>query len=139
MSSEEVAPKVELKQIPKIKCAYNPETISFETDKEFNEYYNNHKEEMDKLTTYQLNKTYKIKDLHIAKRVVDGVKQIALTREYYKPVQTIYKQMCENSETQYAKKMYAMEENIKQIQQVINNLTEVVNNLVAAYNERFSQ
>jgi hypothetical protein len=139
MTTTTEAPKVELKQIPKIKTPFNPETISFETDKEFNEYYNNHKEEMDKLTTYQLNKTYKIKDLHIAKRIVDGAKQIVLTREYYKPVQTIYKQMCENSETQYAKKMYAMEENIKQIQQVINNLTEVVNNLVAAYNERFSQ
>ena len=39
----------------------------FETPEEFNLYYHQHKEELDKQTTHILNKKYKIKGYHITK------------------------------------------------------------------------
>jgi hypothetical protein len=35
--------------------------------------------------------------------------------------------MCENSEKEYAKKLYNLEENMKQMQQVINQLVNTIN------------
>jgi hypothetical protein len=120
-SAEQTA---QISEIKPIKTPYNPIVKTFDTADEFNAYYKEHKDEMNKMTTYQLNKTYKIKDLHIAK---NKAKEIVLTREYYKSVNTIYKQMCENSEKEYAKKLYNLEENMKQMQQVINQLVNTIN------------
>jgi hypothetical protein len=119
-----VAEAKTLKPIPKIKTPYNPEPKLFETDNEFNEYYHSNKDEMDKMTTYQLNKAFKIKDYHIAKRLINDKKEIVLTREYYKPVQTLYKEMCENSDMEHAKKIVNLEDRVKALENLVNILIE---------------
>ncbi len=43
------------------------QTMNFETKDEFMKYYNEHKEEMDKLKTVDLNKRYKIKDSKVSR------------------------------------------------------------------------
>ena len=53
--------------------------MNFETKDEFMKYYNEHKEEIDKLKTNDLNKKYKIKDNKISKtKNVISVKPITV-------------------------------------------------------------
>ena len=57
------------RQLPQIKVIerFSPDIISFDTKDEFIEYLNDHKEELDKMTTQKLNKMFQITDYRITK------------------------------------------------------------------------
>ena len=57
------------RELPQIKIIekYSPDIINFETKEDFIEYLDQHREELNKLSTCKLNKLCKIKGYHITK------------------------------------------------------------------------
>ena len=51
---------------------------NFDTLDEFQNYYNLHKDEIDKLSTIKLNRMFKIKDYKITRRTIDNAEQKTL-------------------------------------------------------------
>ena len=51
---------------------------NFDTLEEFQNYYNLHKNEIDKLSTIKLNRMFKIKDYKITRRTIDNAEQKTL-------------------------------------------------------------
>ena len=51
---------------------------NFDTLEEFQNYYNLHKDEVDKLSTIKLNRMFKIKDYKITRRTIDNAEQKTL-------------------------------------------------------------
>ena len=51
---------------------------NFDTLEEFQNYYNLHKDEVDKMSTIKLNRMFKIKDYKITRRTIDNAEQKTL-------------------------------------------------------------
>ena len=81
---------------------------------EFQNYYNLHKSEIDKLSTNKINRLFKIKDYKITRRTIDNAEEKTLC------FRQLYKNEMENHE---------QEENVNEIETTLTELNERIKQL----------
>jgi hypothetical protein len=116
----------------KIKAPFSPSLKEFENDSKFNEYYRTHQEELDNMTTYQLNKSFKVPGYHISRmkcKEDPTKKELILTKEYYKPIDKLYEDFANDKDNKMAKEIVALKNEVEQLKNIIQVL-------VNDYNER---
>lgn len=114
----------------KIKGPFKTDLKEFENDKLFNEYYRNHQDELDAMTTYQLNKSFHVPGYHIAKiksKEDPSKKEIMLTKEYYRPINKVYEEYISDTDNKMAKEILQLKNQIKEMQHVIEVLVNDYN------------
>jgi hypothetical protein len=101
---------------------YSPIVKKFSNPGEFKTYYICHKSEIDAMTTCQLNKTFEIPGYHLAKmKNAEGNKELIIRKEYYH---------CKNKVNE--------PDNLKYMQDQIDDIKRVVQQLVDKFNEKFA-
>jgi hypothetical protein len=114
----------------KIKAPFSTTLKEFENDSKFNEYYRQHQEELDKMTTYQLNKSFHIPGYHIAKiksKEDPSKKELILTKEYYKSIDKVYEDFANDKDNKMAKEIVSLKNEITQLKQIIQLLVDDYN------------
>jgi hypothetical protein len=114
----------------KIKGPFSTTLKEFENDLKFNEYYRQHQDELDNMTTYQLNKSFKVPGYHIAKtkcKEDPSKKELILTKEYYKPIDKVYEDFANDKDNKMAKEIVSLKNEITQLKQIVQLLVDDYN------------
>jgi hypothetical protein len=110
----------------KVDEPYSNDPLMFDGIDEFTSFYRENQEEMDKLTTYKLNKMYKVNGYRIkrsGKKKDDEQKELELTKEYYKG---ITKETNGNSDKLIDELRTEMDKMKNEIQQLTAGYNEII-------------
>lgn len=108
---------------------------NFDTLDEFQNYYNLHKDEIDKLSTIKLNRMFKIKDYKITRRTIDNAETKTLCfRQLLKSEQHDENKACaveQNADNELENTISELNDRIKQLEldniKIKKQLLEIIN------------
>ena len=109
---------------------------NFDTLEEFQNYYNLHKDEIDKLSTNKINRMFKIKDYKITRRTIGDAEEKTLCfRQLLKNEMENHEQIEHNDEHEIENTLTELNERIKQLEydnsKIKKQLIEIINHINA--------
>ena len=108
---------------------------NFDTLEEFQNYYNLHKDEVDKMSTIKLNRMFKIKDYKITRRTIDNAEQKTLCFRQFLKSELEQSLQQQNSDNEIENTLIELNDRIKQLEldntKIKQQLIEIINHINA--------